>query len=110
MSELAIKRIGIDIAIGGLSGRVVSFAVVLSTSKTIDLHEGAQLVLKRNVAGAVGVVALDLSRETLARGNSARDVLKDLIELAGVSRRLVVASTGNGVAKIDTPKAIANGR
>ena len=115
VSELAIKRIGIDIAIGRLGGGAIGLAVVLGTGKAIDLHKGAQLVLECDVAGTVGIVALDLGRETLARRNGTRDVLKDLIKLGGVGRRLVVASTGNGVAEIDIPllsskKAMAYGR
>ena len=114
MGELAVKRIGINIAIGRLGGGTIGLAVVLGTGKAIDLHEGAQLVLECDVAGTVGIVALDLGRETLARRNSTRDVLKDLIKLGGVGRRLVVAGTGNGVAKIDIPllskKAMAYGR
>ena len=115
VSELAIKRIGIDIAIGRLVGGAIGLAVVLGTGKPVDLHEGAQLVLECDVTGAVGIVALDLGRETLARRNGTRDVLKDLIKLGGVGCRLVVAGTGNGVAKIDIPllsskKAIAYGR
>ena len=115
MSELAIKRIGIDIAIGRLGGGAIGPAVVLGTGKPVDLHEGAQLVLECDVTGTVGIVAIDLGRETLARRNGTRDVLKDLIKLGGVGRRLVVAGTGNGVAKIDIPllsskKAIAYGR
>ena len=114
MSELAVKRIGIDIAIGRLGGGAIGLAVVLGTGKPVDLHEGTQFVLECDVTGAVGIVALDLGRETLARRNGTRDVLKDLIELGGVGRRLVVAGTGNGVAKIDIPlsskKARAYGR
>ena len=114
MSELAVKRIGVDIAVGRLGSRAIGLAVVLGTGKAIDLHKGAQLVLKRNVAGAVGIAALNLGRKTLARRNGARDVFKDLVELGGVGRRLVVVGTGNGVAKIDIPlsskKAIAYGR
>ena len=100
VSELAIKRIGIDIAIGRLGGGAIGLAVVLGTGKPVDLHEGAQLVLECDVTGAVGIVALDLGRETLARRNGTRDVLKDLIKLGGVGRRLVVAGTGNAIAEL----------
>ena len=115
MGELAVKRIGINIAVARLSGGAIGLTVVLGTGKAIDLHEGTQLILECDVTGAVGIVALDLGRETLARRNGTRDVFKDLIKLGGVGRRLVVAGTGNGVTKIDIPllsskKAIAYGR
>ena len=83
------KLICVHIALGGLGHLVNGFAINLSADKLIDLHEVAQLITKGDVTGLVSIAILCLGGIALARGDSARDIIKNLLELIGVRRSLV---------------------
>ena len=103
---LAGKGVGVDIAAGGFGRIGKRRAVVLDGGKTIDLHKVAQLVGKRDVAGLVLAIAVvDFGRVTNDLGDALGDVLKDVLELLGVFRRLVVAGVFCARTKADGPLA-----
>ena len=105
--SFAGKSVGVDITRGGRILRALKrLAVVFDLGEAIDLHKVAQLIGKRNVAGLMLAIAVvDFGRIANDLGDALRDVLKDVLELLGVFRRLVVIGVFCARTKVDGPLA-----
>ena len=102
----AVKGVGVNIAAGGLLRLGKRLAVVLDGGKAIDLHIVAQLIGKRNVAGLMLAIAVvHFGRVANDLGDAPGDILKDVLELLGVFRRLVVVGVFCTRTKVDGPFA-----
>ena len=88
----ALERIGVDVALSGHAGDREGCAVDLGAAEVVDLHEIAQGVGKRDVAGLVRAKPLlNVGGIACPRGDGAGNAAKDLLELRCRGRRLVVA-------------------
>ena len=105
--SFAGKSVGVDITRGGRILRALKrLAVVFDLGEAIDLHIVAQLIGKRNVAGLMLAIAVvDFGRIANDLGDALGDVLKDVLELLGVFRRLVVVGVFCTRTKVDGPFA-----
>ena len=104
--RLTGKGVGVDIAAGGFDRIGKRLAVVLDGGKAIDLHIVAQLIGKRNVAGLMLAIAVvHFGRVANDLGDAPGDILKDVLELLGVFRRLVVVGVFCTRTKVDGPFA-----
>ena len=85
------ELVGVDVAVGGLRGGGERRAADLGAPEAVDLHEVAQGVRKRDVAGLARLEALlDVGGVARTRGDGLGDALEYLLELGGCGRRLVI--------------------